>query len=162
VGITPEAPDLPTVLAGAAPPSVDIDLPMLGEIQQLLSTSSTERVDAVSVGTPHYSSQQMDRLLQILAGRDCRVPLYVSTSRAVLGQWGAEKRRALESLDNVHVVTDTCTYITPILDRDVEVVMTDSGKWAYYAPANLGIEVVFGSASACVEAAVTGRRAPSW
>ena len=36
------------------------------------------------------------------------------------------------------MVTDTCTYITPILDPAARVVMTDSAKWAWYAPANLG------------------------
>ena len=35
--------------------------------------------------------------------------------------------------------------------------MTDSAKWAYYAPGNLGLEVVFGSAEDCVESAVAGR-----
>ena len=35
--------------------------------------------------------------------------------------------------------------------------MTDSAKWAYYAPGNLGVEVVFGSLEDCVESAVAGR-----
>lgn len=40
--------------------------------------------------------------------------------------------------------------------------MTDSAKWAYYAPANLGVEVIFGSARACVESAVEGRLVSTW
>ncbi|MFB3051045.1 MAG: aconitase subunit 1, partial [Acidimicrobiia bacterium] len=35
-------------------------------------------------------------------------------------------------------------------------VMTNSGKWAYYAPANLGVGVVIGSLADCVKSAVTG------
>ena len=35
--------------------------------------------------------------------------------------------------------------------------MTDSAKWAYYAPGNLGLEVVFGSTEDCVESAILGR-----
>ena len=31
--------------------------------------------------------------------------------------------------------------------------MTDSGKWAYYAPANIGAEVVLGSLAECVASA---------
>jgi len=54
-------------------------------------------------------------------------------------------------------VTDTCTYITPIMKQHSGVAMTDSGKWAYYAPGNLGLEVVFGATSDCVESAVAGR-----
>lgn len=54
------------------------------------------------------------------------------------------------------VVTDTCTYITPIMGDIEGDVMTNSGKWAYYAPANLGVSVVIGSLVDCVESAVTG------
>jgi len=60
------------------------------------------------------------------------------------------------------IVTDTCTYITPILDHGVEVVMTDSAKWAYYAPANLGVRVVCASIAGCVESAVAGRAVTTW
>jgi predicted aconitase len=56
----------------------------------------------------------------------------------------------------VQVVADTCTYVTPILRRVDGVVMTNSGKWAYYAPGNLGVEVAFGSLRECVESAVRG------
>jgi predicted aconitase len=36
------------------------------------------------------------------------------------------------------------------------VVMTDSAKWAYYAPGNLGVDVAFGTLADCVESAVLG------
>jgi predicted aconitase len=54
------------------------------------------------------------------------------------------------------VVTDTCTYITPILSGRPGAVMTNSAKWAWYAPNNLGYQVVFGSLEECVESAVRG------
>ena len=63
------------------------------------------------------------------------------------------------------MVSDTCTYITPILDPAARVVMTDSAKWAWYAPANLGVEVIFGSRRDCVASAVSGevrRESPLW
>jgi predicted aconitase len=34
--------------------------------------------------------------------------------------------------------------------------MTDSGKWAFYAPGNIGVEVVFGSLRECVRSALAG------
>ena len=43
--------------------------------------------------------------------------------------------------------------------------LTDSAKWAHYAPGNLGIEVAFGSVDDCVESAVAGhlvRRDDLW
>ncbi len=42
--------------------------------------------------------------------------------------------------------------------------MTNSAKWAYYAPGLLPVEVVFGSLEECVESAVRGEvwRDPAW
>jgi len=36
------------------------------------------------------------------------------------------------------------------------VVMTNSAKWAWYAPGNTGLRPVFGSLRECVETAVNG------
>jgi predicted aconitase len=54
------------------------------------------------------------------------------------------------------VVTDTCTYITPIMDQVQGRVMTNSAKWAFYAPGNLGVGVVFAGLEACVATAISG------
>jgi predicted aconitase len=54
-------------------------------------------------------------------------------------------------------VADTCTYLTPILERLDGAVMTNSGKWAHYAPGNIGVQVAFGSLEDCVRSAVEGR-----
>lgn len=162
IGVTPEAPDLASAAAGGRLPEVRIDRARLHQVQQQLSTTSPEPIDAVSVGTPHYSRDELDRLLRLLDGRACRVPLYVSTSRQVLETWGEDNLARLQQSEGVQVVTDTCTYITPILDPAAQVVMTDSGKWAYYAPANLGVEVVYAPAAACVESAVAGRAVTGW
>ena len=35
--------------------------------------------------------------------------------------------------------------------------MTDSAKWAYYAPGNVGASVIFASTEECIESAVAGR-----
>jgi len=35
--------------------------------------------------------------------------------------------------------------------------MTNSGKWAWYAPGNLGIDTVLGSLSECVASARAGK-----
>jgi predicted aconitase len=35
--------------------------------------------------------------------------------------------------------------------------MTNSAKWAYYAPGNIGVTVVFASMRECVRSALEGR-----
>ncbi len=34
--------------------------------------------------------------------------------------------------------------------------MTDSAKWAHYAPANLGVDVLFASTEECIASALCG------
>ena len=37
--------------------------------------------------------------------------------------------------------------------------MTNSGKWAHYAPGNIGVEVAFGAMEDCIRSAAAGGRA---
>jgi predicted aconitase len=122
-------------------------------------TTATGSLGAVSVGTPHASLDEMERLVELFAGRRVEpgIGFYANTGRDVLAEAAALGWESALASSGVTIVTDTCTYITPIIGDPGGVVMTDSAKWAYYAPGNLGVEVVFGSMSECVESAVTGR-----
>ena len=67
-------------------------------------------------------------------------------------------RRAALEASGVVVVADTCVVVTPILpDIQGAVLMTNSGKFAHYAPGNTGYGVIYGSMAECVESAVLGR-----
>lgn len=157
VGITPEAPTLASATDGIAPRPVRVTPDAISRAYQALSSTDAENLRTVNLGTPHYSARQIARLQHLLAGRRIHpdVTLYVNTGRDVLAS-SAEIVKGLEDL-GVVFVTDTCTYVTPILPAGPGVAMTDSAKWAYYAPGNLGVDVVFGSTSDCVESAVGGR-----
>jgi len=54
------------------------------------------------------------------------------------------------------VLTDTCSYIAPVLPPGTRTVATNSGKWAAYAPANIGVDVVLATTAGCVTASRTG------
>src|SRR5439155_16683309 len=112
-----------------------------------------------SLGTPHLSVEEFARLTPLLAGTSIHpgVTIYVSTSRHVLAEVQARGWLAVYERSGITVVTDTCTYVTPILSTSQRTVMTNSAKWAYYAPANLGVEVVFGSMEECVRSPLQGR-----
>lgn len=157
VGITPEAPTLASATGGIAPRPVRVTPHAINMAYRALSSTDAENLRTVNLGTPHYSARQIARLQHLLAGRRIHpdVTLYVNTGRDVLAS-SAEIVEGLEDL-GVVFVTDTCTYVTPILPTGPGVAMTDSAKWAYYAPGNLGVDVVFGSTSDCVESAVAGR-----
>jgi predicted aconitase len=159
VGVTPEAATLEEALHGRAPEEVvEVGPEALARARDELTTAPGDRLSAVSLGTPHASVAQLERLAALVAGARVApgVEAYVSTGRdawaeARTGGWAEGIEEA-----GFTVVTDTCTYVTPIL-RGTGPVMTDSAKWAYYAPGNLGVEVVFGSTEECVRSAIEGR-----
>jgi predicted aconitase len=160
VGSTPEAPDLVTAGGGRIPRQrIAVNTEMVRDARDDLSTSTSTELGIVSLGTPHYSVTEFERLVNLLDGRPIHrsVDCYVSTGREVLTTiqqcgWVDQLEKA-----GVQLVTDTCTYVTPVMAERSGVAMTDSAKWAYYAPGNIGVEVVFGATSDCVASAVAGR-----
>jgi predicted aconitase len=159
-GVTPEAPDAETALGGIAPEMVvRVTKQMAADAQARLSTAgSTETVDAVAIGSPHLSLAEFGALERLIAGRRLRVPIHACTGRHVVAELDRTgRRKALEAL-GVVVVADTCVVVTPILaDKAGGVLMTNSGKFAHYAPGNTGYAVLYGSLADCVESAVFGR-----
>ena len=57
----------------------------------------------------------------------------------------------------VELLVDTCTYFPLAPPGSSGAVMTNSAKWACYAPGGLGSRVAFGSLAECVRSAVAGR-----
>jgi predicted aconitase len=161
VGITPEASTLADAFGGRAPETT-IELTPLDiarALRQLSTVPDGTAVTAVCLGTPHFSRDEWDRLLPLLrtAAPDRGVPIYVNTGRATLDALERDGQLADAHAFKLRVVTDTCTYLTPILERMDGTVMTNSGKWAHYAPGNLGVQVAFGELEDCVASAAAGR-----
>ena len=160
VGITPEATTLAAALGERRVPEpmritrADLD----GVRSRLGHTRVGDRIAAVSVGTPHFSLTEfatLERLLEAEQGRPA-VDFYVNTSRYIL--WRLEENGAAGRLRSagIQFVTDTCTYITPVMRQTRGRVMTNSGKWAHYAPSNIGVNVALGSLRECVRSAIAG------
>jgi predicted aconitase len=161
VGVTPEAPTLAAALGGRSPlQHIHATLSELKDARHRLNQACAgDPVAAVSVGTPHFSLTEFDRLDALLAlhGQVLRSAFYVNTSRFVLQQLEQDGRLQRLQSRGIRIVTDTCTYITPIIEQLEGVVMTNSGKMAHYAPSNIGVRLAFGSLAECVRSAVEGR-----
>jgi len=160
-GVTPEAPDADTALGGEEPETIIRVTPeMVAAARARLSTTGgAERIDAVAIGSPHLSATEFEALERLISGRKLAVPLYACTGRHALADLDKNGRRKALEATGVVVVADTCVVVTPILP-DLPgggVLMTNSGKFAHYAPGNTGYGVVYGSLAECVESAVAGR-----
>lgn len=158
LGVTPEAPDLKTV-AGSdrALPVIPVTPAMLGGARAGLSTSMEAKIDAVAIGSPHCSVEELLALDGLIAGRRLAVPFYACTGRHAVKALEAAGRRAALEAAGVTLVADTCIVVTPILSAISGVLMTNSGKFAHYATGNTGYGVQYGALKDCVESAVSGR-----
>jgi predicted aconitase len=176
VGLTPEAATVDDAFHGFGPDDVvAVSMDRLRAARDALTTGADTvsaagagpgasagaggRVDAVSIGTPHYSLAEFARLASLLESGEAVHPdvqLWVSTGRDVLDEAEALGYVATCRAAGARILVDTCTYVTSVLGPKVRVVMTDSAKWAWYAPANLGVGVVFASLEECVRSARAG------
>ncbi len=159
VGVTPEASTLDDALqAKRALRTIRVTGNMLREAATMITSGRSGKLTAVSLGTPHFSISEFMELVRLIQGRrrHPQVEFYVSTSRDILLE--LETRGWVTALGDfgAEIVVDTCTYITPIIKRRNGLVMTNSAKWAYYAPGNLGFEVVLATLSDCVASAISG------
>ncbi len=95
--------------------------------------------------------------MPLLDGSRPLVDIFVNCSRAtreeVRSRGWEDKLRAAR----VTLVADTCVYVSALLKAGAGAVMTNSGKCAYYAPGNLGVEVAYGSLAECVASARAGK-----
>jgi predicted aconitase len=161
VGITPEAPTLDAALQGRPPERViPVSLDDLKAVRNAFNNGKEgDPLTAVSLGTPHFSLSEFTALHALLKTHNAplKCDFYVNTSRFIL--WQLETSGVAQELAarNIQIVVDTCTYITPVMKKMSGLIMTNSGKWAHYAPANIGVQVAFGSMAECVRSAVTGR-----
>jgi predicted aconitase len=160
VGVTPEAPTLEEAFHGKSPQQT-IEAPMedLREARRELTTTDGVKLDMVALGSPHFSLAEFQKLAPMLEGkrRHRDVQFLVTSSRLMIEL--ADQAGCLEPLKQFggKVTVDTCILTTPMLHPEVKTLMTNSAKYAYYAPGLLGAQVVFGKLEDCVRSAVEGR-----
>ena len=160
VGLTPEAPDLKSACGGLAPPVPVIRLAAedLRETARALSSvADGAPLSAVTLGTPHFSVREFERLMPLLEGPRPLVDIWVNCNRSTLAELRARGWEELLREARVTLVVDTCAYVTTLMSADARAVMTNSGKCAYYAPGNLGVEIAYGSLAECIASARAGK-----
>jgi predicted aconitase len=161
VGVTPEAANLEQATGRDGP--VEHSKVSVAELNavpdRLCTVQPGEPVSALCVGTPHFSEREFRRMADRVAGRHAApgVRVLVSTSRAV--------RKEVETTDwfgtleafGVELLTDTCTYLHPAKIPGVGVVVTNSAKWAHYAPGTIARRAALMSLERCLRCAEEGK-----
>ena len=165
VGLTPEANSLTEAFGGNEPERV-IDI-TFSDLQRAWSDLSTaedkDKLDLVVLGCPHFSFDEFRELAGLIRAQTEKngklhpdvkfLVISCQTSYALV-----QRGEFLDKLRDfgVEVTLDTCVFHTPMVSADTKVIMTNSGKCAYYAPGELDVKVAFGTMADCVESAVKG------
>ena len=131
--------------------------------------SGSQHVDLVSLGSPHFSLEEMRKFAALMQGRaiDENVSVIITLGRAVLEAARAEGLVFQLESAGMRILPDICwcSITEPLFPPTARVLMTNSGKYAHYAPGLCGREVRFGSLEDCADAAQSGRAPdglPTW
>ncbi len=169
-GVTPEAATAEQALGGHAPKrTIRIEAADLLRAWRELNSAREPRVDLISLGNPHFSFDECARLAAFCAGRRKHpgVALVITCGRAIHDRARRAGHVAALEAFGARFVTDTCWCMLgePVIPPAARTLMTNSGKYAHYAPGLVGRPVHFGSLADCVEAACAGvasGRPPAW
>lgn len=169
-GVTPEALDPAQVLAPDVTLAVEkIRLQDLLLSWRELNSARDNRVDVVSLGNPHFSLSEFAHLARLCRGRHKHpdVVLAITCGRAVLEQARDAGHIAVIDAFGATLVTDTCWCMLgePVIPPAATTLMTNSGKYAHYAPGLVGRTMHFANLAECVDAACSARasgRLPAW
>ena len=160
VGVTPEAPTLDAAFHGRAPRAArDVSVGDLRDARRELTTADGQRLDMVILGSPHFSIDEFRQLAPLVAGQRVHPGVrFLITSGRLMKEMAQEAGVLAPIVDfGAEITLDTCILASPMLPPEIKTLMTNSPKYAYYAPSLLNTRVTFGSLADCVRSAVAGR-----
>ena len=160
VGITPEAPSCNDAFQNRKPQKfVEVTMGKLRASRDELSTGDSASPDMVVLGSPHFSLSEFAALAAQVQGekRHPKVQFLITASRIVREL--AARAGYLDSIKRFGgtVTVDTCILTSPMLSSKTKTLMTNSAKYAYYAPGLLGTRIIYGDLEDCVRSAISGR-----
>jgi predicted aconitase len=159
VGVTPEAPTVKAAFQDNTPQeTITVTMDMLRQARRELTHTDNNRLDMVVLGSPHFSLAEFKKLAPFVVGKKkhAQVKFLVTSSRAMVQL--AQQAGFLEDLEafGAQLTVDTCILTTPMLPKEIQFLMTNSAKFAYYAPGLLDKNIAFGSLADCVNSAIAG------
>ncbi len=142
--ITPEAKKNRYDLSGLESITVES-----AEIDRLFSEI---QVDAVAVGCPHCSPDELAEIARLLKGKKVTKPFYIFTAQGVIDK--NLKTVEIIEMSGARVFADTCMVVSPVMER-YAAIMVNSGKALAYVPDMCGAVARIGSIEDCVAVATS-------
>jgi predicted aconitase len=111
---------------------------------------STAEPDAIAIGCPHCSDEELVKIAGKLQGCQVKKPLYIFAARDVIARSAASVGVIEKS--GARVFADTCMVVSPALER-YKTIMVSSGKALAYVPNMCGATSIIGTLDECLAAA---------
>ncbi|KAL4944112.1 hypothetical protein BDV06DRAFT_188133 [Aspergillus oleicola] len=155
-GLTPEA----AQFHRGGLPYIKVTADHLRSALNGLTTAKDNSVGLVSLGNPHFSLEEFARLSELCTGlhKAESVQVIITTSRKVYAQACVAGYVSVIEAFGGEILTDTCWCMMSesVIGVSVVNLMTNSAKYAHYAPGIVHRGVHFGSLRDCVTAAEAG------
>lgn len=170
-GITPEAAEASRQAKHSKTYMAEKTVPLADLLRswQELNTARDPRVDLVSFGNPHFSLTECKRLAELCTGRTRHPDVRVAVTLGRMIHERAIVDGHVTTMEDfgIQFITDTCWCMLqePVVPPGARTLMTNSAKYAHYAPGLVGRDVHFGSMADCVDGACCGYHAeciPAW
>jgi predicted aconitase len=118
------------------PPTVSFTVSQrdLEDAKASLTNAGADEVDFVSLGCPHLSLREIQRVAELLEGKHVTKEFWITTSRPVKGVADRMGYTQIIEAAGAKFATDTCCVVAPIEGR-FHALATDSAKACYYAHA---------------------------
>jgi len=141
-GVTPEALKVPFEFSGLDVITVESE-----EIETLFKVLP---VDAVAVGCPHCSPDELATIARLLNGRVVTKPMYVFAAQGVINT----NLKTVASIEKsgARVFADTCMVVSPVMEK-YSAIMVNSGKALAYVPDMCGAMARIGTIEECIAVA---------
>ena len=118
--------------------------------KQIKEVYKSGEPDLIAFGCPHSSSDELEKLAQLLEGKKVKKEVWICTSRAIKNRHPGLIRRIEKS--GAKVFCDTCMVVSPASEK-FKCMMVNSGKALKYAPNLCGVKSILASSEDCIKAA---------
>jgi predicted aconitase len=120
------------------------------ELKEIATIFREIPVEAVALGCPHCSPEELGTLAWLLTGKRVNKPLYIFASQGVIDA----NRTFVDIIEKsgAKVYADTCMVVSPVMEQ-YAAIMVNSGKAFAYVPDMCGAVARIGTTEECVQVA---------
>lgn len=162
IGITPEAETEEKAFGGKEPDKTyHITKEELHETWKRFSTNEEDSIEMIVMGSPHYTLTECKELADLVKGKKkhSNIDFLITTSSCVYSQAKEEGYINVINEFGARFSTDVCLCMLneQMINESVEVIMTNSGKFAHYGPGLVNKKVQIATTEECVLVAIHGK-----